>query len=272
MDDILHQADGGSDRRRGGGRRGERQREADMPRVVRAVIRIPHEDGSSRTAAISRWTRPGNPSGGELIVMSSPGTSSNSRESMRSSFLSHFKSRDCSSLWRENEMESSDSGDSDDDEDGDVVVAESANRSKAAKNWSRSSTAATTPRVAENRLESSKLAKIMSSSKAETAQSCVVKKERGHDLSDGFERSSVESGSSGWSDCHGSGSELEEESEYQKECMLAYPYGFEARKCSRKYKSATEFHNVCSALQRGLLNKKALEWCESPFTFSELWT
>ncbi len=268
MDDILHQAGGGSDRRRG-----ERQREADMPRVVRAVIRIPQEDGSSRTTAISRWTRPGNPSGGELIVMSSsPGTSSNSRESMRSSFLSHFQSRDCSSLWRENEVESSDSGDSDYDEDDDFVVAESANRSKAAKNRSRSITAGTTPRVVENRSESSKLAKIMSSSKAETAESCVVKKERGHDLSDGFERSSVESGSSGWSDCHGSGSELEEESEYHKGCMVADPYGFEAHKCSRKYKSATEFHNVCAALQRGLLNKKALDWCESPFTFSELWT
>ncbi|CAK9267810.1 unnamed protein product [Sphagnum jensenii] len=256
MDDILHQAGGGSDRRRG-----ERQREADMPRVVRAVIRIPQEDGSSRTTAISRWTRPGNPSGGELIVMSSsPGTSSNSRESMRSSFLSHFQSRDCSSLWRENEVESSDSGDSDYDEDDDFVVAESANRSKAAKNRSRSITAGTTPRVVENRSESSKLAKIMSSSKAETAESCVVKKERGHDLSDGFERSSVESGSSGWSDCHGSGSELEEESEYHKGCMVADPYGFEAHKCSRKYKSATEFHNVCAALQRGLLNKKALDW------------
>ncbi|CAK9870479.1 unnamed protein product [Sphagnum jensenii] len=261
MDDILHQAGGGSDRRRGGGRRGERQREADMPRVVRAVIRIPQEDGSSRTTAISRWTRPGNPSGGELIVMSSsPGTSSNSRESMRSSFLSHFQSRDCSSLWRENEVESSDSGDSDYDEDDDFVVAESANRSKAAKNRSRSITAGTTPRVVENRSESSKLAKIMSSSKAETAESCVVKKERDHDLSDGFERSSVESGSSGWSDCHGSGSELEEESEYHKGCMVADPYGFEAHKCSRKYKSATEFHNVCAALQRGLLNKKALDW------------
>lgn len=217
--------------------------EGGMPRVVHAIISIPQEDGSSHTTAISRWTRPGNPSGGELIVMSS---SHSSHESVKARFLSHFKSRDCYPLWRDREADS-DSGDSD------TLGAEApsdrngSDKSKPARNRSRAPAAAAAARVADKRSETSKVSKNRTS-KAGAAESSVVR-EGGHVFSD--DRGSSGDSVSEWSDWQESDSELDENEYHQV---------YEDHKHSRKYKSATEFHNVFGALRRGFLNKKALDW------------